>query len=175
MKVNSLRIEEVHVKGIDTPVRQLGARLDLGADGGALHKLDSLHLNWDRLRLDGHAQVATTEGLAVDAALDLTQQPAGTSEWAAALRLAGPLATPQLQATLRAQATPSQPPQTLDASATLHPFAAWPLGDLQATARALDLVGAARRRTAHGAGPGRVGAHAGTGPAGAVAAVAEQP
>jgi len=137
--VNSLRIDEFHIDGIDTPLRHLGARLELGAEGGALHKLDSLQLDWDKLRLGGRAQVATTDGLAVDAALDLSQQPAGTGEWAAALRLAGPLATPQLQATLRAQGTPSRPPQTLDASATLRPFAAWPLGDLQASARAFDL------------------------------------
>jgi translocation and assembly module TamB len=139
VKVSSLRVDEVHVRGIDTPLRQLGARLELGADGGTLHKLDGLQLSWDRLRLDGRAQVATARGLAMEAALDLTQQPAGSTEWAAGLRLAGPLATPRLQATLRAQATPSRPQQTLDVSATLRPFAAWPLGELQATARALDL------------------------------------
>ena len=40
---------------------------------------------------------------------------------------------------LRAQPAPPRPAQTLDASATLRPFAAWPLGELQASARALDL------------------------------------
>ena len=139
VKVGTLRINELHVQGIDTPLRQLRAQLELGTEGGARHTLDGLQLGWDKLRLDGRAQVATRDGLAVDAALNLTQQPAGAGEWTAALSLAGPLATPQLQATLRAQAKPSSPPQTLDVSATLRPFAAWPLGDLQASARALDL------------------------------------
>jgi translocation and assembly module TamB len=139
LDIADLRIDALHVAGIDTPVRQMRARLSLGAEGGAKHVLDAFQLNWDRLHLDGRAQVATRDGLAVDAGLALTQQPAGATEWRATLQLAGPLATPQLQATLRAQAAPSRPAQTLDASATLHPFDAWPLGDLQASARALDL------------------------------------
>jgi translocation and assembly module TamB len=139
LDIASLHIDALHVAGIDTPVRQLHARLRLGAEGGSKHVLDTLQLAWDRLKLDGRAQVATRDGLAVDAALKLTQQPAGDGDWQATLLLAGPLATPQLQATLRAQAAPSRPAQTLDLSATLRPFAAWPLGDLQASARALDL------------------------------------
>jgi len=135
----SLRIDEFHIDGLDTPLRQLAAHVELGADGGARHKLEAVQLRWDKLQLVGRAQVASADGLAVDAALDLTQQPAGASDWMAALRLAGPLAAPQLQATLRAQASASRPPQTLDASATLRPFAAWPLGELQASAREFDL------------------------------------
>ncbi len=139
VEVATLRVDEFHVEGLDTPLRQLRGHLSLGADGGSTHKLDAVQLSWDRLRLEGRAQVATRDGLALDAAADLSQQPAGSGEWSAALRLAGPLATPQLQATLRAQASPAHPAQTLDANATLRPFAAWPLGDLQATARGLDL------------------------------------
>jgi translocation and assembly module TamB len=139
LDVAALRVEEFHIDGIDTPLRQLRAHLSIGADEGATHRLTDLQLSWDRLRLSGRAQVAATGPLAVDAALELSQQPAGSGEWTAALQLAGPLATPRLQATLRAQGTASRPPQTLDASASLRPFAAWPLGDLQASARALDL------------------------------------
>ncbi len=162
----SLRIDEFHIDGLDTPLRQLAAHVELGADGGAQHKLDGLQLRWDRLRLVGRAQVATADGLAVDAALDLSQQPAGAGEWTAALRLAGPLATPQLQATLRAQASAVAP--TADAGRQRH---AAPLCRLAAgraagqRARARP-VGAAQRRAAHRAGPGCVGTHAGAGPAG---------
>jgi translocation and assembly module TamB len=139
LDVGALRVDEFHIDGLDTPLRQLRARLSLAADDGTLHKMDALQLSWDRLHLNGRAQVGTRDDLTVDAALDLTQQPASQGEWSAALQLAGPLAAPQLQATLRAQAAASRPVQTLDATATLHPFAAWPLGELQATARALDL------------------------------------
>jgi len=139
LDITGLRIDAVHVEGLDTPVRELRARLQLGAEDGSRHLLDGLQLHWDRLYLEGRAQVATRDDLAVDARLALTRQPAGAGDWQAALQLAGPLAAPQLQATLRARAAASRPAQTLDVSAALHPFAAWPLGDLQASARALDL------------------------------------
>jgi len=137
--VGELRVDELHVAGVDTPLRQLRARLSLGADGGASHRLDQLQLAWDRLRLSGRAQVATGGTLQLDAAADLTQAQGAGGEWNAALRLAGPLAAPQLTAQLRAQRDATRPVQSADLSATLRPFAAWPLGDLQASARALDL------------------------------------
>ncbi len=139
LDVGLLRIDEFHIAGLETPLRDLRARLALGADDGATHKVDALQLAWDKLRLTGSAQVATGGTLALEAALSLSQQPGAQGEWQAALKLTGPLATPQLQAQLRAQTAPARPVQTLDASATLRPFAAWPLGDLQASARALDL------------------------------------
>jgi len=139
LDIAALRIDEFHIDGLDTPLRQLQARVGLGADGGRLHRVDQLQLAWDRLRLSGHAQVESRGAMAVDAALNLTQPSGADGEWSAALQLGGPLAAPQLQARLRAQASPSRPAQTLDASASLRPFAAWPLGDLQASAHALDL------------------------------------
>ena len=178
LQVEALRIDEFHIEGLDPPLRELRARVALGAAGGALHQIDALSLAWDRLRLSGRAQLATRGDLALDAALRITQQtprpatpqatPSGTeafspaptppltppptppaqtgaaaaagdAEWSAALQLSGPLAKPQLQATLRARGVASQPLQTLDASATLQPFASWPLSELQASARAFDL------------------------------------
>ena len=175
VEVGTLRVGELHVEGLDTPLRQLRAHLELGADGGALHRLDGVQLSWDKLRLDGRAQVATSDGMAVDAALELSQQPAGNGDWTAALQLAGPLATPQLQATLRAQGVPPRPPQTLDASATLRPFCRLAAGRPAAHRPRAGPVGIAQRRTAHRARLGRVGAHPGPGRAGDRAAVAEQP
>jgi translocation and assembly module TamB len=140
LDVAALRVDELHVDGVDTPLRQLRARIELSADAGRLHRVEDLQVQWDRLRLAGRAQVATSGSLAVDAALQLSQPPGAQGEWDAALQLQGPLAAPQLQARLRAQAGPGRPAQTLDALATLQPFAAWPLGELQAQARALDLA-----------------------------------
>jgi translocation and assembly module TamB len=148
LDVASLRVDELHIEGLDTPLRGLQARLSLGADDGAAHRVDNLQLAWDRLRVSGRAQVATAGSLDLDANVELSQQfdVAGASgasgasgEWKATAKLSGPLAAPQLQASLRAQPAPPRPPQTLDATATLHPFAAWPLSELQASARALDL------------------------------------
>jgi translocation and assembly module TamB len=139
LDIGALRIGELHIAGLDTPLRELRARLSLGADDGARHQVEALQLAWDRLRVTGRAQVATGGSLDLDAALELSRQPGAQGQWQAALQLTGPLAAPQLQARLRAQTAPSRPAQTLDASATLRPFAAWPLGNLQASARALDL------------------------------------
>ncbi len=137
--IEALRVDEFHVDGLATPARQLRARLALSADGGARHVLDAVSADWDRLRFSGGAQLGTRAALPLQATLQVAQHPPGDGEWAAALQLTGPLAAPQLQATLRGRAAASRPQQTLDASATLRPFAAWPLDELQATARALDL------------------------------------
>lgn len=139
VRVDEVRVDEFHIDGLDTPLRQARGRLSLSADSGRLHRIDGLQLQWDRLRLTGQAQVGTRGSLPLSAALQLTQQDDAQGEWQAALQLDGPLASPTLNAQLRAQASPQQPAQTLNVTAGLRPFAAWPLGDLQASARALDL------------------------------------
>ena len=140
-----LRIDELRVDGMDTPVRDLRARLSLGADDGAYHRIDDLQLAWDRLHASARAQVGTRDGLPLQAHIDLAQSVDG--DWQAALSLNGPLAAPQLDARLRAGGTAQRPAQALDATAVLKPFAAWPIGELQASARALDLA------ALHGAAP----------------------
>ena len=175
LDVGALRIDEFHIDGVDTPLRQLRARLSLAADDGALHQVEDLQLSWDRLHLSGRAQVGTRGDLAVDAALDLTQQPAGDADWQAALRLSGPLAAPQLQATLRAQTAASRPAQTLDATRHAAPLCRLAAGRAAGHGARAGPVGAAQRRAAHRAGPGRVGQHAGARPAGGHPADAAQP
>ena len=138
-ELKSLHIGELRIDGLDTPLRELKARLSLGADDGATHRVEELTVLWDRLQVAGRLHVATAGGLDLDASAELTQQLGASGEWNATLKLSGPLAAPQLTARLRAQPAPPRPAQTLDASATLHPFAPWPLGDLQASARSLDL------------------------------------
>ena len=95
----------------------------------------------DRLQPRPHLLTAT---------LQLAQQAAAAlPAWHADVTLVGPLAEPVLQATLRAAAGPGtaaagtggvqHPEQSLDARAVLRPFEPWPLGELQASTRALDL------------------------------------
>lgn len=140
VQVAALRIDELQHDALgEQPLRGLRAQLHLGADAGARHRIDQLALQWDRLQLDGSAAVATRGALQLDAQLALKQQLDGPGEWSASARLAGPLSAPQLLATLRAQPTRQRPAQTLDVDAVLHPFAAWPLGALNAKASALDL------------------------------------
>ncbi|MES1163364.1 MAG: hypothetical protein ABUL50_09915, partial [Rhizobacter sp.] len=118
----------------------LRARLHLGANAGNEHRVDQLALAWDRLQASGTARIASSAPMQLDAALQLTQQGTPTlPAWNASATLAGPLAEPLLQATLRAAAAPERAAQSLDLRAALRPFAAWPLGELHMNAQAIDL------------------------------------
>ncbi len=139
LDISSVRVGELHISGLDAPLHDLQAGLSLGADDGAHRRIDALQLSWDRLQASGQAQVATRDALDLIAGIDLTQTLEGQGEWQARLDLSGPLAAPRLEARIRAGGSAKRPAQTLDVSATLKPFAAWPLGDLQARAQALDL------------------------------------
>jgi translocation and assembly module TamB len=141
LDLRALHIGALHAAALgDVPVRDLRARLHLGANAGAEHRLDGLALAWDRLQLSGDAHIASAAPMALAASVSLTQPAAADlPAWRASATLAGPLAEPLLQATLRAAAAANRPEQTLAARATLRPFAAWPLGALNANATALDL------------------------------------
>lgn len=156
-----LVVEALDVRQLDapplgaTPLRDLRARLHLGADGGAMHRVDGVSLAFDRLRATGALQIGTSDTLPLQVRVALAQEaPLANARWSAEATLAGPLAEPALKATLRAEplaapgaasaparpATPAPAPtQSLDLAATLRPFQPWPLGELQARAQALDL------------------------------------
>ena len=145
LEVRALRVGELHAAALGAkPIRELVAHVHLGASDGAEHRVDQLALAWDQLKATGTARIASRGAMALDASIALTQQAAESlPAWNANATLAGPLAAPVLTATLRADPVISKgaerPAQTLDAVATLRPFAAWPLGDLQASTKALDL------------------------------------
>ncbi len=97
------------------------------------HRIDGLRLVRDKLAATGQAQVAALAPFALDASLQLRQAGEDAAAWNAEATLTGTLAAPTLQATLRAQPIAGRPAQALDARVALKPFAAWPLGELQAT------------------------------------------
>ena len=156
-----LDIEALHVGALyasalgDTPLRELHARVQLGTADGEAHRIDALSATWDRLQASGTARIATRAPFAVDVKLDVSQvqaapglttaavppaaPPIALSAWQAALTLIGPLNAPTLNASVQSPATATHPAQSLTAQAGLRPFAAWPLADLQAQTRALDL------------------------------------
>ncbi len=154
IELRSLKVGEIHATPLgDTVVADLDTALHLGASAGSVHRIDRLAVRVAAITLGGKAQIAVAAPMALDASVDASQAAAGSlPAWTAALRLAGPLAEPVLDAVLRAspvaaaasaadgrapQAAPK--PQAVDLHATLRPFAPWPLGDLTARARALDL------------------------------------
>jgi len=142
LDLRALQVGELHAADVlgAQPVRDLRAHVHAGANSGAQHRIEQLALSWDRLQASGTASIASDAPMTVAASLQLTQQAAATlPAWSASATLAGPLAEPLLQGTLRAAAAPDRPAQALDVRAALRPFAAWPLGELQANTQALDL------------------------------------
>jgi len=160
LDLRSLRVGELHLPALgEAPLRDLQARVHLGAKGGTEHRIEQLSLAWDRLRGSGTARIATAAPMALDVTVSLAQDmPAETAAasasastttaattaaplpaWSAQATLAGPLAEPLLQATVRAQPSAQRPAQALDARASVRPFARWPLGEVQVRTTALDL------------------------------------
>jgi translocation and assembly module TamB len=144
LDLRALRIGELHANALgEQPLRDLAARVHLSAGGGTEHRIDDLAFGWDRLQARASARIASAAPMPLRAVVGLAQQGSDAlPAWSASAALAGPLAAPMLQATLRAAASvdrPGRPEQSLDVRAALRPFATWPLGELQASASALDL------------------------------------
>ena len=142
IEVLSLHIATLHVNALgDEPLRDLSAHLHVGANAGQEHRIDALSLQRGPLLARASARIASAAPMALQATLDLTQQAAMPQlDWSARATLSGPLLEPKLQARLRAAARPGAALQALDAQATLHPFAPWPLAEVRLAASALDLA-----------------------------------
>ena len=160
--IDSLQIGALHATALgDTPLRDLRARVQLGAAHGAEHRTEALSATWGRLQAQGSARIETRAPFTLDARLEVTQTaqvpaPAASpasphsvappiaasldlTGWQARLALRGPLSAPRLNASVQSPATATHPAQALTAEAGLRPFAAWPLAELRAQAQALDL------------------------------------
>lgn len=147
----NVRIGQVHIDELlfdairPTPVRNLGARLELAAGAAAQHRLEGLRARWDRLQAEGDARLGAAAPLPLQARLRLLPAPAqeGSSgpageAWArdatAVLNAEGPLARLRVQADLRTGG------QALQAEAEVAPVAPWPLPWLRARLEGFDLA-----------------------------------
>ena len=156
LDVDALQLDALHVPGLgDEPLREVRARLQLGAAGGAQHRVEGLQVVWQQLQARASGHIDTRGAMALQAQMDLVQrpdparvdapasadavQPIDLTEWQASLKLDGPLAAPELRAELRATATDTRAASSLDAQAQLRPFGDWPLAGLQLNAREFDL------------------------------------
>ncbi len=172
LQIGRLSVGEVHAAALgDRPLRDVHAAIHLGADRGAVHKIDDLHVNWDRLAAKGSLQIASGGDMAMTVRVAVEPVRAGTApgvasspvdsllaslDWRAEARLDGPLAAPRLKAGLQTlpremaaagNAAQGRAGQSLDAEGVLRPFEPWPLGDFRAELRSLDLS------TLHAAAP----------------------
>ncbi len=137
IEVRAASIDELRIGSTEaTPVRNVRARVHLGADGGARHRLDALAAGIELGEAHGAFAIGADAPFRVDATVDATATAKG---WSATARTSGPLEALDTVATVRAAATATHPAQSLDARALIRPLAAWPLGALDASVRALDL------------------------------------
>ncbi len=161
LDLHALRVGTVHVTALgEEPLRDLEARLQLGADGGASHRIDGITFAWDRVKVHGDARISTAPPFGVEAQLALSpremtpreiapgQIPPGERQsdsvlagFDGTLTLAGPLDALALKADLRGSGrVQGATAQSLVLEATLKPFAPWPLATLAAQTQALDLA-----------------------------------
>ena len=149
-------------------LRDLRGRVHLGADDGARHRFTALRASHVRATASGEATVGADPPFAIDARV-AAASAGTTPAWQASATANGPLEALSVAATARVAATASAPAataaaglsappvaaaasgasapspaaaaiaQSLDAKAVLRPFAAWPLGELEASTESLDL------------------------------------
>lgn len=154
LTVDQARIGRLQVDG-GLPLEDIAARVALNAAqpaGGPVHRLDSVTLRSARWRADGSLQIGADAPMPVQARVQLHSAEGAATAWQAEASAEGPLARLQARAHLAGAAesataasaadrgAPPTPPPSLDAQATVLPFAPWPLGDLTLRTEHLDLA-----------------------------------
>jgi len=139
IEIRDASIDELHFGPDDAaPVRELNARLHFGDEGGLRHRFDDLAAAYERGRATGAGTIGADPPFAIDARAVLASLDAAPA-WQAEAAAHGPLAALDITATARVSPAASRGPQSLAAHAVVRPFAAWPLGELQASTDSLDL------------------------------------
>jgi hypothetical protein len=92
------------------------------------------------VRASGSATIGADAPFAVAAQVALAALDGAALPWQATAAASGPLDRLDVRATVRVAAGGGHPAQSLDAHAVVRPFAAWPLGALEASTEALDLA-----------------------------------
>jgi translocation and assembly module TamB len=134
--VDALQIDELQVDA--QSLRSVQGRVQLGAREGSEHRVDVESLQFARARASGIARIAADAPMVL--AIDLQASAVGGTPWQASLQASGPLAAFDVKAQLRGDASAGAQAPRLDAQARIEPFAAWPIGTLQATTQDLDLA-----------------------------------
>ena len=145
LAIDRLAITELRIDALP-PVHALTATLALGADRGRHHQLTGASLTVDLGSAEAPAplQVQANLDLGADAPLllqaKLAVQRQAAPAWQATLQASGPLARLATEARLTGEPRGQAAAPTLRATATVLPFAGWPLAALQLQTEALDLA-----------------------------------
>lgn len=136
LRAVELRVGRVEIDDAP-PLQSLDATLELGADGGRVHRLPRLAFAVEGVQLHARGELATGGELPLQLALDARS---AAPAWQAQAQVRGPLQRLDVEARAEHRA----PPAALDLRATLLPFAPWPLAALQMQADDVDLAVFAR-------------------------------
>lgn len=146
LRIDRLDIGElVHPALGEQALSDVNASLELGADDGARHRVESLAFTRSPWRAQISGQIDADAPMQMQATLQAQPVARSTgpmSAWRASASARGPLARFDVEASLRSLdvgATDGPAKAELDLRASVLPFEAWPLAALDATTRALDL------------------------------------
>jgi len=141
LQLAALTLGELQIDKLP-PLRDIEARLELGAEAGGRHRVERLRFDWDKVRVDASGSIGSAAPLPLDARANVSALAADGAlpPWAAELRASGPLERLDTEATLRGRAAEGGVAPSLDLRAGVAPFAAWPLLSLSASTTALDLA-----------------------------------
>jgi translocation and assembly module TamB len=118
----------------DAPLRQLKARLDLIAGPLGQHHIDRIEGTWSQLRWRGQGGIEPTAPLKLHASAHIETTETAPIAWQAEAQASGVLSAVQLHVDLHGLT------QTLQGTAEVLPFAAWPLPRLSVRADQLNLA-----------------------------------
>ena len=144
----SLQIDQLRVQWLQIDqapaVRELAARVRLGTDNGSLHRVDRLRAVVEQAELSGQIQLGAEAPLPVSGQIQARQAQQERSTdgpaWAAQAQISNTLANLKLALQVQGTAPAGQPAPSLQAQASVQPWAAWPLGDLRLSAEHFDLA-----------------------------------
>ncbi len=144
LAISGLHVGELQYE-TSSPLRDISASVELGHDAGREHRVPALTLRSDLATASGNARIgadapfaleAQIQAASLQAQMQAASQGGAVRPWQASAKASGPLAAIAVSAQLT---SPQAAGAQLDAEATLSPFAAWPLSQLRASTRALDL------------------------------------
>jgi translocation and assembly module TamB len=135
-EVLSLQAGTVQIDQLQ-PMRRVAGALALGDEAGARHRVELKAMDWESARLQGSLEIGTTGALDLKSQLQARAIDGGL--WSAQASASGPLQKLAVFASAEGRTSPQASPLSLQAQATVAPFAAWPLAALKVHTRQFDL------------------------------------
>jgi translocation and assembly module TamB len=146
VRIDSLLAAEIHAAPLKgRPLRDVRASLSLGEEAGATHRISEFGVSWREVHVRGDMRIGSDAPFEVEGKLQVTPGASADGTPLAGFDVrataSGPLESLAVTAALRGEAPAAAPdkPPSIDATAKVQPFLAWPLGALDAQMADVDL------------------------------------